>query len=578
MIPFRPDLIHVILALCSLVSVHGAEIADLIFHGGKVAVVDGPFSIHQALAVKDGCVLKSGTDGDILALRGEKTEVIHLGGRLVVPGLIDSHTHAANACLTEFDHEIPSMATIADVLAYVRRRAVVLAPGEWIVLQQIFITRLKEKRYPSRAELDAAAPNHPVMFRTGPDASLNSLALRLSGIDRNFHVSDGGSGFAEKDADGEPNGILRNCSRYVKVRSSTKVANPEQHEHRLKLLFADYNRVGITGIADRDASTENMERYQALRDRGELTVRVSCSQGIGSVGDLPKIEERIRSVARHPLFTVKDDWLRIIGVKTYLDGGMLTGSAYMKEPWGVSALYNITDPAYRGIRFIPPDQLLGMARAAVSSGLQFTAHAQGDGAVLALLDAYETLAREGLPVSETRCSITHGSFMSEEAIARGAKLGVSFDCQPAWLYLDTATLVGHFGLARMRWFLPLRSMAAAGVNVGGGSDHMQKIGSMRSNNPYNPFLGMSVAVRRHAKDYTGTLYPEEALTREQALRLYTINNARLLRCEEKRGSLEAGKLADFVVLSTDLLACPEEKLAQTEVWRTYVGGRLVFAR
>jgi predicted amidohydrolase YtcJ len=556
-----------------------AERADLILHSGKIAVVDASFGVAEAIAVKDGKILRVGKDADILPLKGDGTELVNLRGKLVIPGLMDSHTHAAGAALTEFDHEIPTMETIADVLAYVRTRAEVVPAGEWIVVQQVFITRLKEKRYPTRAELDAAAPHHPVMFRTGPDVSLNSLALQQSGIGRDFQVSDGGSGFAEKDpATGEPTGILRNCSRYVKVRNSARQATAEEHEARIKQLFSDYNRMGITSICDRDASFESLERYRALRDRGELSVRVSCSMGVASVGELAKIEERIRSVARHELFTQPDDFLRIIGVKTYLDGGMLTGSAYMREPWGVSGLYNITDPQYRGVQFIPADRLLGMARAAVSSGLQFTAHSQGDAAVLALLDAYEALAKEGLPVAETRACVTHASFMSEEAVARGKKLGVSFDLQPAWLYMDTATLVGHFGLPRLRWFIPLRSMMAAGVTVGGGSDHMQKIGPRRSNNPYDPFLGMSVAIRRNARGYEDRLYPEEALSREEALRLYTINNARVLRCERERGSLHPGKLADMVVLVTDLLTCPEEDVEKTEVWRTYVGGKLVYER
>jgi predicted amidohydrolase YtcJ len=232
---------------------------------------------------------------------------------------------------------------------------------------------------------------------------------------------------------------------------------------------------------------------------------------------------------------------------------MLTGSAYMRESWGVSPMYGITDPAYRGVRFIPHDRLLAMARSAVESGLQFTAHSQGDAAVGALLDVYQELTDEGLPVAKTRCSITHASFMSPDAIQRGAKLGVMFDLQPAWLYLDTRTLVGHFGAERLRWFIPLRSMADAGIVAGGGSDHMQKIGSLRSNNPYNPFLGIATAVTRRARWQDMPLYPEESLTREQAIRFYTANNARLLFMDNRVGSLDAGKLADLVVLDRDLL-------------------------
>lgn len=553
--------------------------ADLILHRGKIATVDERFSLGEALAVKDGKLLAVGTSAEVLRLKGPRTEVVDLQGRLVIPGLMDSHVHPAGAAMTEFDHPIPDMESIEDVLAYLRGRAQVVPEGEWISLSQVFITRLREQRYPTRAELDSVAPKHPIIYSTGPDASLNSLAMKLSGIDRDFKVTDGGSGFAERDPKtGEPTGILRNCSRYVKTKSSAKPATEAEQSARLKHLFADYNAVGITAICDRNASVGSIERYRKLRDTGELTVRVSCSQGVGSIGKLEAITDSIRAVAKNPLHLQRDDWLHIIGIKMFLDGGMLTGSAYMRQPWGVSQIYAITDPEYRGVRFIPKDRLVPMVRAAVESGLQFTAHSVGDGAVHGLLEVYDELAKEGLPIRQTRASVTHCNFMSREAVETAARLGVVVDIQPAWLYLDTRTLVKQFGYDRLRYFQPLRSIFAAGGMVGGGSDHMQKIGPMRSNNPYSPFLGLQTAITRRAKWHEGQLHPEEALTREQALRFYTINNAKLLFKEDRSGSLEPGKLADLAVLDTDILTCPEDKIVATQVLRTYVGGKLVYSR
>jgi predicted amidohydrolase YtcJ len=415
------------------------------------------------------------------------------------------------------------------------------------------------------------------MFRTGPDASLNRLALKLSGIDRDFKVSDGGAGFVEKDPrTGEPTGILRNCSRFVAVKSSARTPTDEEKRQRLADLFRDYNSVGLTTICDRDASEAAIELYKELRSRSQLTVRVAVSQDVPSIGDLEKIQERIRRIGADRLFKEKDDWLRIIGIKTFLDGGMLTGSAYMRAPWGVSDIYAITDPDYRGVLFIPKDRLRVMVRTAVESSLQFTAHSVGDGAVHTLLEVYDELSRE-LSVRATRPCITHANFQSREAVRMAAQLGVVMDIQPAWLYLDTRTLSKQFGYDRLRYFQPLRSLFKAGVTVGGGSDHMQKVGSLRAINPYNPFLAMQTAVTRQARWYGGRLHPEEGLSREQMIRFYTINNARLLFCEDTRGSLEPGKLADLVVLDTDLLKCGEQKIASTRVLRTYVGGRLVHA-
>jgi len=289
------------------------------------------------------------------------------------------------------------------------------------------------------------------------------------------------------------------------------------------------------------------------------------------------VQANIRRVAEHPLFREPDDWLRIIGIKTFLDGGMLTGSAYMREPWGISRIYGITDPAYRGVLFIPKDKLRVMVRTAAESGLQFTAHSVGDGAVHALLDVYDELDRE-LPLRKTRPCISHSNFMSREAIEKTARLGVFIDVQPVWLYLDTRTLVKHFGYDRLRYFQPLHSLFEAGAIAGGGSDHMQKIGARRAINPYDPFLGMATAVTREAREYNGKLHSEEALTREQVIRFYTINNARMLFLDDRVGSLEAGKFADLIVLDSDLLKCRPSAIARTRVLRTYVAGKLVHSR
>ncbi|MEW6160117.1 MAG: amidohydrolase family protein, partial [Verrucomicrobiota bacterium] len=452
----------------------------LILRNGRIVTVDSRFSIHSALAVSGNKITAVGTDAEILKLRGAQTEMVDLQGKMVLPGLIDSHVHPG-AAMTELDHPIPQMETIDDVLRYVRSRAQMLGPGKWIEVRQVFITRLKERRYPTRSELDQAAPENPVLFATGPDASLNSLALKLSGIDKDFKVTDGGSGFAEKDpGTGEPTGILRNCTRYVKVQSSGKTAQEEDYYKRTLELFRDYNSVGLTTVADRSANVASLARYQRMLERGDLPVRLAISQNIETLGPLAEIQERIRAVARHPL-AQPNPRVQIIGIKTFLDGGMLTGSAYMREPWGVSQIYSITDPNYRGVLFIPKERLLPIVQTTVESGLQFTAHAVGDGAVHALLEVYEELSGK-LPVRKTRPCITHSNFMSREAVEKLSQLGVVVDIQPAWLHLDAGTLVAQFGYDRLRYFQPLRTIFETGGIAGGGSDHMQKIGSLRSIN------------------------------------------------------------------------------------------------
>ena len=317
-----------------------------------------------------------------------------------------------------------------------------------------------------------------------------------------------------------------------------------------------------------------MELYKRMLENGDLSVRIAMSRAVSNKGTPESVQRKIEEIATEPL-TKGGLNLRTVGVKMFLDGGMLTGSAFMREPWGVSQIYSIDDPDYRGLRFIPESALIPVIRSAIENNLQFTAHSVGDGAVHALLDAYGQVARE-VPIRATRPNITHCNFMSREAIDLMARLGVSADIQPAWLYLDTGTLSTQFGYDRMRYFQPIKSLFQAGVIVGGGSDHMQKIGSLRSVNPYNPFLGMWVAITRRAREYEGRLHPEEAISRMQAIRFYTINNAYLLFQEKETGSLEAGKLADLIILGRDILTCPEEEIRETQVIRTYLNGDLVY--
>jgi hypothetical protein len=564
-----------LLPLLAAAALAQAEPPDLVLHHGRIATVDPQFRIAEAMAVKGDRILAVGTSDDIRRLAGPKTVQVDLGGRLVLPGLIDSHSHPPDAAMYEFDHPVPEMETVADVLAYIKSRAKVLAPGQWIGIQQVFITRLRDQRFPTRAELDAAAPEHPVLFRTGPDAALNSLALKRSGIDRDFKVTDGQAGYIERDpATGEPTGVLRNCSRFVKYKSNGKTPAAQDRYDRLKALLAAYNEVGLTGVTDRGAGDDTIAIYKQLKDKGELTCRIYLTYYVDAQSPLEKIEAEIRKAARHPLHAY-DNMLWLRGLKIYLDGGMLTGSAYMREPWGVSRIYGISDSEYRGLLFIPPERLRKIVGWALENDLQPTAHCQGDGAVHALIDAYEAVNRD-LSVRDRRPCLSHSSFMSAEAIEKMRQVGIVADLQPAWLYLDGVTLLAQFGDKRLTYFHPYRTLFDRGVVVGGGSDHMQKLGSLRSINPYNPFLGMWIVLARQPRWTDKPLHPEQRLTREEAVRLYTINNAYLTFEERQKGSLEAGKLADFIVLDRDILTCPVDEVKDAKVRETWLGGRQVY--
>ena len=553
-----------------------AQEAGVILYHGKIVTADQQFRVVDSIAIRGERIVGIGAREEVARLAGPSTRKIDLRGKTVLPGLIDSHVHAADAAMYEFDHPVPEMETIADVLWYIKSRAAVAKEGEWIALTQVFVTRLRDQRFPTRAELDAAAPRNPVYFGTGPDASVNSLALKLSGIDKNFEIADGKPGRIERDPNGEPTGILRSCSRLIKIHSGDKTPTDEDRLRRLKMLLTDYNSVGITSLSERDLGDQGIELYRRLREKGELTCRVYVMYSVDAQMPLDQVKQRILSAARGPLHRY-DNMLWVRGIKTYLDGGMLTGSAYMLEPWGLSQVYSIDDPNYRGMRYIEPDKLYKIARFALQNELQFTAHSVGDGAVQAMVDAYSEVNKE-FPVRPARPCITHANFMTAAAIQKMKALGIVLDLQPAWLWLDGATLRKQFGNQRLAYFQPYKSLFDNGVIVGGGSDHMQKIGSLRSINPYNPFLGMWITLTRQPRWTDQPLHPEQRISREQAIRLYTLNNAYLTFEEKEKGSLEKGKLADLIVLDRDILTCPVDEVRSVQVEQTYLGGKLVYTR
>lgn len=555
-----------------------AQEADLILTNGRIITVDAANTVAEAMAVRGERIIRVGTTEDVLETRSSTTEVVDLDGKTVLPGLIDSHTHAAWASVAEFDHPIPEMQSIDDILAYVRDRAEVKSPGEWIVVQQVFLTRIEERRYPTRKELDRAAPNHPVFFRTGPDASLNSLALEHFGIDASYDAPEGSK--VERTADGSPTGILREWKGMVEMPDTGTEPTREQHVQQLKKLVRDYNSVGFTSFADRRTTDNTVPLYRDLRDSGDLTARIALSRYVPEGAPLDSVRRKIKSIAREPLTTGGDSMLRTIGVKIYLDGGMLTGSAYMLEPWGTSDMYAIDDPSYRGLLFVKPDKLESLVRTAISHNLQFTAHAVGSGSVHALMEAYRSVDRSmpTVAIRATRPAVTHANFISEASIEIMKQVGVAVDIQPPWLYKDGATLLSHFGEERMGIFQPLAALFEEGIIVGGGSDHMRKIGSFRAINPYNPFLGMWTTIKRQPEGLDTSTHPEQGLTRMQAIRMYTANNAYLLFQEETTGTLETGKLADFIVIDRNILDCPVGEIKDIQVLETYLSGDQVYDR
>ncbi|HUR55938.1 MAG TPA: amidohydrolase [Gemmataceae bacterium] len=556
-----------------------ADPADLVVHNAKVVTLDAKSSVAQAVAVRGGKIVGVGSDADILKLKGANTRVIDAGGKVVMPGLYDSHTHPSGASLSEVGDPIPLLRSIVEVQDYIRKKAATIPEGRWIVIRYAFPTRLKEARFPTKAELDDAAPKHPVLYHAGPAGLANSEALRVSGVTKDTKNPPAGQ-VVKDPITGEPTGMLRNAYGVLKgVPGGGESVSAEQKREAVKKLFRLYNEHGITSIADRNGSRGDLDMYLGFQKANELTVRVNVARGFSAGGSRDEIAKRFEDMpgkdGRGGPTGAGDEWVRIGPIKMFLDGGMLNGSAYMRKPWPKGDTYQVTQDDYRGLLFIQPEQLKVVVEEAAKRKWQVTAHTAGEGAMDVLLDAYEFVDRL-TPIKEMRYCITHANFPSAFNLERCKKLGVCADVQPAWLYKDGGTLLKVLGPERMRWFQPYKSWLDH-TTVGGGSDHMLRYDPLDSTNPWSPWLGIWIAVTRRLEN-GAVLEPNEALTREQALRLYTINNAYLHREEGEKGTLEVGKLADLILTDRDPLTCPPDDLRDTKVLLTVVGGKVVFER
>jgi predicted amidohydrolase YtcJ len=552
-------------------------VADLIVRNAKVVTVDAKFSLAEAVAVRGDRILAVGADAAVMKYGGATTKVIDAQGKTVLPGLYDSHTHPNGAATSELVETLPNLKSLQDVFDYIKAKTKELPEGDWIVLRFAFPTRLKEARFPTKAELDAAAPKHPVLYHAGPAGMVNSMALKVSKITKDTPSPANGA-IVKDPKTGEPTGMIRNAYGALKgVPSGTKGLTHKAHLEALKKLFHLYNSYGITSIADRNGSRGDLDRYHELLKNKELTLRINVARGFSPYGSAAEIEKRFQDLPGKDGLggpTGKGGvWIRIGPIKFFLDGGMLNGTAYMREPWPPGETYQVVESDYRGLLFVKPDQVKTLALEAAKAGWQVTAHTAGEAAMDVLLDAYDFVDRQ-IPIKDKRFCITHANFPSKHNLERCKAMGVCADVQPAWLYKDGATLAKVLGPKRIKWFQPYKSWLEYTV-IGGGSDHMIKLDPNDSTNPWNPWLGIYEAVTRKTEKGI-VLNPEECLSREQAVRLYTINNAFLHHEEKEKGSLENGKLADLIIIDQDILTCPAENILQTHVLYTIVGGQVVY--
>jgi predicted amidohydrolase YtcJ len=550
--------------------------ADLILHNGKVLTVDPQFRVSQAVAVTGNRIERVGTNQDVLSLRSNGTQVIDLGGKTVLPGLIDAHVHVQSAGLSEYRGALPPLDSFAAVRSYITAQAAKTPKGEWIVVPRTFPTRLREMSMPTREVLDAAT-GHPVMFDASYVWVVNSYALKISGITRDTPNPPGGQ--IVKDAKGEPNGILRNAGGLLKGLNRGERFTEAERLDAMDAQLKRYAAAGLTGVGDRAVNRDDVALYDKLLARSKtLPVRVALTWRLDASASPEEVARRIRESPWTTDKAPEARWLKFATFKVTLDGGMTIGTAYQRYPYGAfgKQLYGMTDPDDRGQLFIPPAKLATIMEAARDKGWQLTAHSQGGGAIDTLLETFEKLDKQR-PIRETRSHPMHASFQSPEAIAKLKKLGLPADVQAAWLYLDGPALSRVFPGQGMRYFFPLKTYRDNGIVLAGGSDHMIGFDKNKAVNPYNPFLGMWTAVTRKMTD-GNVLHPEQRIGREDALRMYTIWAAWIQFEDKTRGSIEAGKLADLTVIDRDFMSIPADELRAVEPVMTIIDGKVAWRK
>ena len=542
--------------------------ADLIITGARVRTVDPARPLAEAIAIRDGRILAVGTAAEAAVFRGRGTEVRDLGGATVYPGFVDVHNHHATAGVTDlFELSFGTALGLDEILDRVAEHARSLPADAWITGGSWASTLMDELNSSAvRRRLDEASGGRPVMLSDDSHHNrwVNAAALRLAGISKDAIPAEGVT--LVDPSDGEPTGILLEAAGIPVAQAHARAGglSPEQHRRASQRGVELLNGFGVTAFQDAAVSLEILAALQSLDQAGELNAWVVSSLtvndeifGYDTVGEsLVSRGEEFRTAHHRPDF-----------VKIFLDGVPPARTALFIDPYLPDDVHGAH---FHGTTTMDFDELYGWLRNVAERGLGAKVHATGDGSARLLLDVVERLRAEHF--TETAFQIAHGQFLADSDIERLAALRVAADISPFIWYPGVipqalAEVLGD----RAEHSQPNRSIIDAGGLVAGGSDWPV------SESP-NPLEGMQGLVTRADPlgRAPGTLWPEQAVTAEEALEIFTINAATAMGLGDETGSLTPGKSADFVVLDRDAVAGPADEIFHTRVLSTWFAGREVF--
>jgi predicted amidohydrolase YtcJ len=537
-----------------------AEPADIVFKNGNVYTVNERQPRAEAIAVKGDRIVFIGSNSDVKRYEGKGTRIHDLHGATVLPGLTDAHNHLIGVGQREMTLNLEGTASLEELLAKVKARVERARPGEWITGRGWIETHWKPPQFPTRQELDRVAPVNPVFLRRadGHGAVANSAALKIARVDRTTQSPFGGEISKDKTT-GEPTGMLLDNAQAL-VTKHIPATTEAEAEQAILLGVKRSIELGWCEIQDAGGSYADVALYRKLYGEGKIKLRIyKAVSGPGSESRR-LLKEGAQVGAFNQRFTLRT-------IKVHFDGALGSRGAALLEPY--------TDaPDTKGFLTVKEEELLPMLMEALKRGIQVETHAIGDRANRVILDLYEK-AFSAVPLSERkirepRWRVEHAQILNPADIPRFAKLGVIPSMQPSHAIGDLFFAPSRLGIPRLEGAYAWQSLIKTGAIIAGGSDAPVERGE--------PMIEFYAAIaRRDQKGFTAEgWHPEQALTREQALKVFTIWAARAAFEDETKGTIEPGKLADMTVLSADIMKIPELEILKTRCLMTVINGEIVY--
>jgi len=510
----------------------------------------------QAIAVRGERIVAVGPDAEIQKLKGKRTQVVDLGGHFVMPGFNDAHVHLANAGFEKLYVSLTGVHSLAEMQGRIAARATATPAGEWLTGRGWDHTLWPGQKLPARQDLDPVTGDHPAIFTRvdGHISVANSAALKFAGITASTPDPTGGK--IDRDAQGEPTGILRETVQ-DDLLARIPPPSPAQRRRALELALADAAHSGITSAQD-NSQWEDFLIFENLEREGKLTLRIA--EWLPFNASLELLQ------TRRSQHSQDGGMLRTTMLKGFMDGSLGSRTAAMLAPYA-------DDPGNTGLARYDQAKLNQMAVERVRAGFQLGFHAIGDRAVEMALNAFAEAERDArqhgeVPAQGFRFRVEHAQITTPGQVKRFRELGVIASMQPNHLLTDMRWVEGRLGKERLVHSYAWKEFLDAGVRLAFGTDYPVE--------PITPFRGLYAAVTRRSEDGKQEYFPAEKLTIEQAIVAYTTGSAYAEFAEHDKGFLQPGMLADFVVLDRDITRVDPAAILKTQVLRTVVGGKTVY--